>query len=392
MISIIVPVYNSELYLAECLESIKNQTYKDFEVVLYNDGSTDNSKKICERFLHKDNRFKYYEQENQGPGTTRNNALKKASGDYICFVDSDDIVSEYYLERLYDAIVETDADISVCDLTRLSPSGFKILNKKPLILNKEDAITELIQERKLKNYSVCRLIKKNKIQNITFDTTKNEDVFFSLRLFKNINKTAVIDDKLYFYRINNQSITNQNNFEFEFNVLENYLKCNKILDNEEQIKRREILDRLLAVEICREETGFSLICVHTGSQCVQILRCRHLVLATGGEAGAYENSVYPPSQTGALGLCVSAGLSLCNLMHWQYGIASVPLRWNLSGSYQQVLPSYVSVDEAGVQRESRACSGGYLIRPYGCGAAQSSFSARSAKADWVALWRGASFL
>ena len=112
-----------------------------------------------------------------------------------------------------------------------------------------------------------------------------------------------------------------------------------------------VLDRLLAVEICREETGFSLICVHTGSQCVQILRCRHLVLATGGEAGAYENSVYPPSQTGALGLCVSAGLSLCNLMHWQYGIASVPLRWNLSGSYQQVLPSYVSVDEAGVQRE-----------------------------------------
>ena len=236
MISIIVPVYNSGLYLSECLDSIKKQTYKDFEVVLYNDGSTDNSKKICERFLHEDSRFKYYEQENQGPGTTRNNALMKASGDYICFVDSDDIVSEYYLERLYDAIVETDADISVCDLTRLSPSGFKILNKKPLILNKEDAITELIQERKLKNYSVCRLIKKDKIQNITFDTTKNEDVFFSLRLFKNINKTAVIDDKLYFYRINNQSITNQNNFEFEFNVLENYLKCNEILDNEEQIK------------------------------------------------------------------------------------------------------------------------------------------------------------
>lgn len=236
MISIIVPVYNSELFLSECLDSIKKQTYKDFEVVLYNDGSTDNSKEICEKIVQEDNRFKYYEQKNQGPGTTRNNALKKASGDYICFVDSDDIVSEYYLERLYDAIVETDADISVCDLTRLSPSGFKILNKKPLILNKEDAITELIQERKLKNYSVCRLIKKDKIQNISFDTTKNEDVIFSLRLFKNINKTAVTDDKLYFYRINNQSITNQNNFDFEFNVLENYLKCNLILDNNEQIK------------------------------------------------------------------------------------------------------------------------------------------------------------
>lgn len=236
MISIIVPVYNSELFLSECLDSIKKQTYKDFEAIIYNDGSTDNSKEICEKIVQEDNRFKYYEQKNQGPGTTRNNALKKASGDYICFVDSDDIVYEYYLERLYDAIVETDADISVCDLTRISPSGFKILNKKPLILNKEDAITELIQERKLKNYSVCRLIKKNKIQNITFDTTKNEDVFFSLRLFKNINKTAVIDDKLYFYRINNQSITNQNNFEFEFNVLENYLKCNEILDNNEQIK------------------------------------------------------------------------------------------------------------------------------------------------------------
>ena len=211
MISIIVPVYNSELFLSECLDSIKKQTYKDFEAIIYNDGSTDNSKEICEKIVQEDNRFKYYEQKNQGPGTTRNNALKKASGDYICFVDSDDIVYEYYLERLYDAIVETDADISVCDLTRISPSGFKILNKKPLILNKEDAITELIQERKLKNYSVCRLIKKNKIQNITFDTTKNEDVFFSLRLFKNINKTAVIDDKLYFYTV--QSLTHEKAFE-----------------------------------------------------------------------------------------------------------------------------------------------------------------------------------
>lgn len=236
MISIIVPVYNSELYLAECLESIKNQTYKDFEAIIYNDGSTDNSKEICEKIVQEDNRFKYYEQKNQGPGTTRNNALKKASGDYICFVDSDDIVSEYYLERLYDAIRETNAEISVCDLTRLSPDDFKISDNKPLILNNQDAVTELIKERKLKNYSVCRLIKKEKIQNISFDTTKNEDVFFSLRLFKNISKTAVIDDKLYFYRINNQSITNQNSFEFEFNVLENYLKCNEILDNEEQIK------------------------------------------------------------------------------------------------------------------------------------------------------------
>ena len=148
MISIIVPVYNSELFLSECLDSIKKQTYKDFEAIIYNDGSTDNSKEICEKIVQEDNRFKYYEQKNQGPGTTRNNALKKASGDYICFVDSDDIVYEYYLERLYDAIVETDADISVCDLTRISPSGFKILNKKPLILNKEDAITELIQDKK----------------------------------------------------------------------------------------------------------------------------------------------------------------------------------------------------------------------------------------------------
>lgn len=274
MISIIVPVYNSELFLSECLDSIKKQTYKDFEAIIYNDGSTDNSKEICEKIVQEDNRFKYYEQKNQGPGTTRNNALKKASGDYICFVDSDDIVSEYYLERLYDAIVETDADISVCDLTRLSPSGFKILNKKPLILNKEDAITELIQERKLKNYSVCRLIKKDKIQNITFETTKNEDVIFSLRLFKNIDKTAVIDDKLYFYRINNQSITNQNNFDFEFNVLENYLKCNEILDNEEQIKinKKKIFNyafRLydkfywqqknnpLLISILRENTSYS---------------------------------------------------------------------------------------------------------------------------------------
>ena len=93
MISIIVPVYNVEEYLEECLESICKQTYTDIEVVLVNDGSTDGSKEICEKYCRQDSRFKLINQENQGQSAARNNGVSFSTGEYITFVDSDDVIS-----------------------------------------------------------------------------------------------------------------------------------------------------------------------------------------------------------------------------------------------------------------------------------------------------------
>ena len=100
MISVIVPVYNVEEYLEECLESIKRQTYTDIEVILVNDGSIDRSKEICERYCEKDSRFKLVSQENKGQSVARNLGMAESKGEFISFVDSDDVLKEDMLEQL----------------------------------------------------------------------------------------------------------------------------------------------------------------------------------------------------------------------------------------------------------------------------------------------------
>ena len=110
MISVIVPIYNVEKYLEECLDSIKNQTYSNIEVILVNDGSTDKSKDICERYCKEDTRFKLINQANQGQSVARNNGVAASAGKYIAFVDSDDIIRHDYLEELIRYMSE-DVDI-----------------------------------------------------------------------------------------------------------------------------------------------------------------------------------------------------------------------------------------------------------------------------------------
>ena len=117
MISVIVPVYNVEEYLEECLESIKNQTYTNIEVILVNDGSTDGSREICERFCQKDSRFKLINQENQGQSVARNRGVKESAGEFIMFVDSDDVIKKNVLEVLL-PYMKTEVDIVECRMTR----------------------------------------------------------------------------------------------------------------------------------------------------------------------------------------------------------------------------------------------------------------------------------
>lgn len=100
LISIVIPIYNAEKYLEECLNSIKNQTYKNFEVIMVNDGSKDDSETICMNFLRSDSRFRYLKKENAGVSSARNVGLDNVEGDYITFIDADDWVDENYLELL----------------------------------------------------------------------------------------------------------------------------------------------------------------------------------------------------------------------------------------------------------------------------------------------------
>lgn len=113
-VSIGVPVYNVEEYLRQCLNSIMEQTFTDFEVIMVDDGSTDNSFSICQEYVAKDNRFKLIHQENKGLAGARNTCIKNMHGEFITWIDSDDVVDNNYLERLLEVQAETGADIVKC--------------------------------------------------------------------------------------------------------------------------------------------------------------------------------------------------------------------------------------------------------------------------------------
>ena len=119
LISIIIPVYNTEGHLLDCLNSVKNQTYKNFETILIDDGSKDQSGVICDSFSEKDSRFKVIHQQNQGVSKARLNGFISSKGDYVTFIDSDDVVDPLYLEKLFDPLIENDADITCCQVTRV---------------------------------------------------------------------------------------------------------------------------------------------------------------------------------------------------------------------------------------------------------------------------------
>jgi glycosyltransferase involved in cell wall biosynthesis len=117
LVSIIIPVYNTEKYLIECLESVKNQSYKRIEVLLINDGSTDYSEKICKSYVNSDIRFKYFFQENQGLSSARNLGLEMMKGDFICFIDSDDFIEFDFIETLLYACLNNNVKVASCGRT-----------------------------------------------------------------------------------------------------------------------------------------------------------------------------------------------------------------------------------------------------------------------------------
>lgn len=205
-ISIIVPLYNVEEYLEECLESIRNQTYTDIEVILVNDGSTDGSKQICERFCQVDSRFRLINQENQGQSVARNRGFKESIGQYIMFVDSDDVINTNVLEVLL-PYMKPDVDIVECGMTRDKESFF--LNKIPTTVfegNSKEAILNCIAFRTVKFCAFTKLYRREIVEKIPFlEGYIYEDVFTGINYLNHIRKIIVIDYIGYYYRVRSNS-------------------------------------------------------------------------------------------------------------------------------------------------------------------------------------------
>lgn len=206
-ISIIVPVYNVGEYLEICIDSILNQTFKDFELILVNDGSTDNSLKICNYYKNIDNRICIIDKKNGGLSSARNAGLDIAKGEYIGFIDSDDYIHPQMYELLYNQIIKNKADISMCDFKKvyefdkkLLDSNFVLYNKTEILNNKE-ALFELDGKDGVAYIVACnKLYKRELFKNIRFkEEVIHEDEYIIHRLLYEVNKLVYMEEKLYFY-------------------------------------------------------------------------------------------------------------------------------------------------------------------------------------------------
>lgn len=212
MISIIVPIYNSSSYLTDCLDSISKQSYSNFEVICVDDGSTDTSRDLCEEFHQKDYRFKYVSQENGGVSKARNTGLKIAKGDYICFIDSDDIIDKDFLFNLLAKI--TDNDLVICDYTRDRNKLGNRQGKSHRYIAKT-FIIDIIYER-VKHPNICMMLFKSEIilkkeLRFTEGCVRNEDAEFYLKYMSYCDKILWFDYIGYYYRDNQDSAVHKFN-------------------------------------------------------------------------------------------------------------------------------------------------------------------------------------
>ncbi|MEO3135266.1 glycosyltransferase family 2 protein [Turicibacter sanguinis] len=218
LISIVVPIYNVEKYLEECLASIINQTYKNIEIILVDDGSTDSSSVICRKYAEQDKRIKLFTKKNGGLSDARNYGIDKSLGTYITFVDSDDLIASNYIEILYRAIDLSKTKMSICKLKAFYdeeiPQNYENDVNSYLVLKKEEAFKEMLLERKFGVSACGKMIHRNCFEGIKFPYGKlYEDLATT---FKFVNKScsiSFVNAELYFYRKRRNSITTS-----EFNI------------------------------------------------------------------------------------------------------------------------------------------------------------------------------
>lgn len=201
MFSVIVPVYNVEQYLDKCLASILGQTYKDFECIVVDDGSPDNSSAIIDKYVKQDQRFKVIHQQNMGISTARNAGLDIAKGDYIAFVDSDDYIADDYLEKIALKIADTDADILICGFIEI----YKDCEKNKVFAAKSiESIKQNILADVWPSYAWNKCYKKYLFENIRFPVGKIfEDLLTIPELCLSAKTIVCIPDKLYYYNRQN---------------------------------------------------------------------------------------------------------------------------------------------------------------------------------------------
>ncbi|MFC0476129.1 glycosyltransferase family 2 protein [Robertmurraya beringensis] len=260
-VSVVVPVYNCELYLAYCLDSILSQTYKNIEVIVINDGSKDKSDEICREYQARDQRIKYEYQENQGPSSARNKGLQLASGDYIAFIDADDTVEKTYIQTLLENLQENNSDLACC--------GYREINVKGSFLHTDFNFNHSLSLEEIM-LMVCsgtggvlwgKLYKSEIIKNNNIFLDPNifmsEDLVFVLEYISHCKRFSETKEFLYNYnRLNERSISSN----FSNKYLNNSLAVCKQIEHifnsvkiDSSITRKVIAERIQSTLIKRIE-------------------------------------------------------------------------------------------------------------------------------------------
>lgn len=215
MISVVIPVYNVERYIRQCLESVINQTYRNLQIIIVDDGSTDKSGEICDEYAARDDRVTVIHQENAGAGAAKNTGLDMASGEYLAIIDSDDYIEENMYEIMLQRLKDNNADVVQCLFDNVFVNAkvsrsFSFNYNSNRIIKSKNYLYEMLYDWK---YAVFwnKLFRKSLLQDVRFPVgRKIDDEFFTYKLICNAKKIININDCLYHYRMRKSSVMNDN--------------------------------------------------------------------------------------------------------------------------------------------------------------------------------------
>lgn len=290
LISIIVPVYNVEKYLKKCVDSIVNQTYKNLEIILVDDGATDNSGKICDELVELDNRIKVYHKKNGGLSDARNYGVERATGDYIGFVDSDDYIDAEMYERLYEAIKKENVDVAECNLKIVYPEKTDLFTDQKYyqICNKQEYLEEYLKIEKIFGSACVRLTKADIARKLKFPVGKlYEDTYYAYDLIGIVDKYVIVDNPYYNYLMRENSITNAKFNprifdlieiveKFHTNVYKNYPSLKEAADCRKMYAYFSVLNSILLEEDFKNNSFYKQIIDYFKEEYTKLLRNKYI--------------------------------------------------------------------------------------------------------------------
>ena len=253
-ISIIIPVYNTEKYLKQCIESVINQSYQNMEIILVDDGSTDSSGDICERFEKEDTRIIVFHQNNKGLSAARNKGLKHAKGEYILFLDSDDYISKNMLEKLCNCLEDTKSDMAMCGIQYIDSEGREIREKRSYKFEKKILTEDDFWKIYIKGgHTECvvawnKLYTRTALKNIQYPIGKvREDEFVIHKIVNNCKRIATTPERLIYYRQSESSIMANKTQKRELDYVEACYDRLKFLEiHENEIALEDTITRLIS--------------------------------------------------------------------------------------------------------------------------------------------------